>query len=84
MNRFAFPYEWMIENWPRSATTGVAAASAITIEPIPRQSASPRMPSGGIIEIMLAGATVHVPSGIDGTWLAEVMRAVRGSAPRLA
>ncbi len=84
MNRFAFPYEWMIENWPRSATTDAAAAAAIKIGPIPRQLASPRMYSDGTIDIMLADATVHVAPGIDGALLADVLRAVRGSAPQLA
>jgi hypothetical protein len=42
------------------------------------------MYSDGTIDIMLADATVHVAPGIDGALLADVLRAVRGSAPQLA
>ena len=66
MNRFAFPYEWMAENWPHSVLPGAAAR--------------PQAPPDPAVEIRLAGATLNVPPGIDATGLTGLLRAVRRSA----
>jgi hypothetical protein len=64
MNRFAFPYEWMVKNWPRSSVSEAALCT----------------PPESVIEINLAGAVLHVAPGAIGARLAEMAGAVQGRA----